>query len=225
MHRIVSHSHDQEENSANKALFFRISYDLIAMSTGLAGQKWVSHFACMTHDFNIVYTHRGKGEASYIVRQAINLIKTRFNGKVVFFRNDEEKSLGGEFRDLISELGITYESSAPDTAAQNGHAEKKGYLLTIKSRAMIIEAGLPEYLWPWVFQTAGCLMNRTPTKKHEWKTPHEMILKKKPRLGHLRKFGCKAYSLDKSIEKSAKMQPRAHIGHLIGYDNTNIFLI
>ena len=76
MHRIVSHSHDQEENSANKGLFFRISYDLIAMNTGLAGQKWVSHFACMTHDFNIVYTHRGKGEASYIVRQAINLIKT-----------------------------------------------------------------------------------------------------------------------------------------------------
>ena len=98
---------------------------------------------------------------------------------MVFFRNDEEKSLGGEFRDWISELRITYEFSAPDTAAQNGHAEKKGYLLTINSRAMIIEAGLPEYLWPWIFQTAGYLMNRTPMKKHEWKTPHEIILKKK----------------------------------------------
>ena len=225
MHRIVSRSHEKEENSPTNAPFFRISYDLIAMTTAMNGQKWVSHFACTTHDFNLVYTHKSKDEASAMVRHAINVIRTRYNGKVVFFRSDGEKSLGLEFRDFISEMGITYESSAPDTPAQNGHSEKKGHLLTMKARALRIGAGLPEYLWPWIVQSAGYLMNRTPMKKHGWKTPHEMILGTKPHLGHLRKFGCKAYSLNKNIDKSAKMQARAHLGHLVGYDSTNIFLI
>lgn len=95
----------------------------------------------------------------------------------------------------------------------------------MKARALRLGAGLPENLWPWIIQTAGYLMNRTPMKKHAWKTPHEMILATKPNLAHLRKFGCKAYSLDKKVIKSRKLMPRAHIGHLVGYDSTNIFLI
>lgn len=91
MHQIISRSHDKEENSPTNAPFFRVSYDLIAMSTGLNGHKWVSHLACTTHDFNIVYTHRTKGEASEIIRQGINLIRTRFNGKIVFFPKRRRK--------------------------------------------------------------------------------------------------------------------------------------
>ena len=226
MHRIISHSHEREETSTEP--FFRISYDFIAMNRALNGHEWVSHFACTVHDFNIVYTHRQKGEAQEIVRRAVNLIKTRFNKTVAFFRTDGEKSLGGDFHAFIKSLGITYEPSAPDTPAQNGHSEKKGHLLSMKARALSISANLPAYMWPWAFQTAGYLMNRTPMKKHEWKTPHENILGKKPHLGHLRKFGAKAYALDKTLEKKDrknKMAPRAHIGFLVGYDSKNIFLI
>ena len=225
MHRIVSRSTYIEEISPTNSPFFRISYDLIPMIKALNGHQWISHFACMSHDFNIIYTHRSKSEAQQIVPQAIKLISNRFNAKVVFLRSDGERTLGSQFRDFISNMGITYEPSAPDTPDQNGHSEKKGHLICMKARALRIEANLFEYLWPWIVQTTDYLMNRTPMKKHGWKTSHEVIFNRKPHLGHLRKIGCKAYSLDKNIVQSRKMQERAHIGHLLGYEGTNIFLI
>lgn len=51
------------------------------------------------------------------------------------------------------------------------------------------------------------------------------MTKKQPNLSHLRKFGCKAYPLDKSISRKEKLLPRAHIGFLVGYDGTNIYFI
>lgn len=123
------------------------------------------------------------------------------------------------------EKSITYESSAPDTPAQNSHSERKREILAMKARAMHIEAGLPTYLWNKIVQIAGYIMNRTPMQKHNWKTPFEVAVGQSPNLGHLRKIGCKAYTLDKHIPQKEKLRERAHIGHLIEYDSTNIFQV
>ena len=222
-HRIVSRSQYKAETSDEP--FFRITYDLMQLSTALNQEQWVSHIACYEHDFQLVYTHKYKGEATDILRNAIKMIRTRFKYEVVFIRSDGEKSLGTSFRDLIDELGITFEPSAPATSAQNGHSERKGGLLSVKARALRIEAGLPEFLWPWIYQTAGFLMNRTPTRKLSWKTPFEDVIHTKPNLSHLKRFGCKAYPLNKSIPRKDKLVPRAHVGYLVGYDGTNIYNI
>ena len=68
-------------------------------------------------------------------------------------------------------------------------------------------------------------MNRTPFKKHEWKTSFEMATDKKPNLAHIIQYEAKAYPLDKNISRKEKMRSKAHIGFLVGYDSTNIFLI
>lgn len=86
--------------------------------------QWVSHFSCATTDFNLVFTHPRKSDATGIIQKALNIIETRYNGKVVFFRSDGEKSLGIEFSDFISRKGITYEPSAPNTPAQSGRVIK-----------------------------------------------------------------------------------------------------
>jgi len=38
-------------------------------------------------------------------------------------------------------------------------------------------------------------------------------------------YGCKTYTLDKRIKRGDKLAPRALIGHLVGYDSTNIYRI
>ena len=144
MHRIISRSHTHEEFS--DLSFFRVTYDLIAMPRALNGHEWISHLACFYYDFNIIFIHKSKSESQQIVRQRINLIKNRFKGNVVFFRTDGEKSLGRNFQAFIASLEISYESSSPDTSAQNEHSEKKGHLLTMKSRAMTLGADLPQNL-------------------------------------------------------------------------------
>ena len=38
-------------------------------------------------------------------------------------------------------------------------------------------------------------------------------------------YGCKTYTLDKQIKKGDKLAPYALIGHLVGYNLTNIYCI
>ena len=164
-HRVVSRSHENAETSIQP--FYRVTYDLMQLSPAMNKDEWVSHFACHATDFNMVFTHQRKSEATKIVREAINVIKTRFNATVVFLRSDGERSLGNEFNDLLVETGITHEPSASDSPEQNGHSERKGGILAMKARAIRIDAGLPTFLWPELIRTAGYLANRTPMKKHD----------------------------------------------------------
>ena len=153
------------------------------------------------------------------------MIKNKYGANVRFLRTDGETSLGKEFDILVKERGIQVERSAPDTQAQNGDSERSGRTLITKARAIQTYAKLPHDLWPEAVQTAGYIINRTPTKKLNWKTPYEGIKNKKPRLAHLHPFGCKAYVLKKHIPKLEKLNPRGHIGYFVGYDSTNIFRI
>src|SRR6266702_2910298 len=58
-----------------------------------------------------------------------------------------------------------------------------------------------------------------------WKTPYEVAYGKPPIFTHMHEYGCKTYTLDKRIKKGDKLTPRALIGHLVGYDLTNIYRI
>lgn len=122
-------------------------------------------------------------------------------------------------------VGITYEPSAPDTPAQNGHAERKGGVLDMKAQALRIEADIPGHLRNEAIRTAGYITNRTPMRKHDWKTPFEKVTSTPHSLSHLRSYRCKAYAHNHHLSKKLKLDKRAHIGHLVGYDSTNIFRI
>lgn len=52
LHRIISQPHNHEKFLDQ--LFFRVTYDLIAMPRALNGHEWVSHLACSYYNFNIV---------------------------------------------------------------------------------------------------------------------------------------------------------------------------
>ena len=221
MHQIISRNPDKSENLEQP--FYRTTYDLMQFPTALNKDQWVSHFACSSTDFNLVYTHPRKSDATAIIQTALNIIKTRYSGEIVFFRSDGERSLGIEFSNFLSKKDITYEPSASDTPAQNGYSERKGKMLATKARAFRIEAGLPTYLWNELMRTAGYIANWTPMQKHNWKTPFEKVFKVPPDLSQLRKIGSKAYTLDKHIPRTQKLQERAHIGYLVGYDSTNIY--
>jgi hypothetical protein len=90
---------------------------------------------------------------------------------------------------------------------------------------MRIAANLPADLWPEIVKAAGYISNRTPVRKLGWKNPFEAVTKTKPQFAHLYVCGCRAYPLIQNIPRRAKLDSRAHIGHLVGYDSTNIWRI
>ena len=222
-HQMISRRPGQEE-PADEPLG-RVGYDLIPMNASYNRDKWVSHFRCFKTGADFVYTHPRKNDAVAVIREFVNMAKTRYGATVQFIRTDDEPTLGGKYREVLAERGISAERTAPYTPDQNGRTERAGGVLTLRARALRIAGALPSTLWPETYAAAGYLSNRTPKESLEWMTPIEALTKKKPRLTHLHPYGCRAYPLNKVIPRLDKMEPRAMIGYLVGYDSTNIYRI
>jgi hypothetical protein len=220
---IVSRRPDVEF-SAEKPLE-RVGYDLVQMSPAYNDHRWLSHFRCLFTGMDFSYTHAKKSQAQPIVVAFLNLVERQYKHSVRFFRTDGERTLGDIFKFDTQDKGIRVERSAPETQAQNGATERAGALIIEKARCMRVQANLPADMWPEIVQTASYLNNRTPKRRLGWKTPHEALTGIKPNLSHLYMFGCRAYPLDKHIPLTNKLQPRAHIGYLLGYESTNIYRI
>jgi hypothetical protein len=73
--------------------------------------------------------------------------------------------------------------------------------------------------------TAVYLLNRTPVESLSWKTPYEVAGGHKPSMAYLSNIGAKAYYLNNKLKRGDKIESRALISHLVGYDSTNIFRI
>src|SRR5690242_19875478 len=129
---------------------------------------------------NYVYTHPTKGNASAVIREYVQMVTTRYKATISFLRTDGERLLGGEYDALVRQYGITTERTAPYTLAQNGNAERSRGVITTIARAMRIHVRLLESLWPEIVKTAGYLLNRTPAKALQWKTPFELVIGTKP---------------------------------------------
>ncbi|XP_062529208.1 uncharacterized protein LOC105841774 isoform X3 [Bombyx mori] len=75
---------------------------------------------------------------------------------------------------------------------QNGLAERMNRTLVERARCMLFYANLEKKFWTEAVATAAYVVNRSPTKSLEGKTPYELWKGKKPNLSHLKIFGSEA---------------------------------
>lgn len=221
---IVSRRTDREFVTNGKP-YDIFAWDMFFMSTAYNGDSIVSHFRCMNTHHNIVATHATKSEAFSIFEDHIARMERQWNCKPRAVLLDGETSLGTTYENFIKDKGMISMRTAPDTHEPNGPSESSGRVIQTKGRAMNIEAGIPTELWPEPIKAAVYIMNRTPVKALSWKTPHEALTGKPPIYAHMHVYGCKAYALDKHIPRTFKLDPRAHIGYLVGYESTNVYRI
>jgi len=84
---------------------------------------------------------------------------------------------------------------------------------------MRLEACLPDSWWKFAFATATHVYNCTPIKRLKWKTPQEIFTGEKPRISHLRVFGCGAYVYLPSEVRANKLTSHSELMIFIGYEN------
>jgi hypothetical protein len=214
-----------KEHIRNGLPFDEIAWDLVYMSQGYNGHLFASHIRCLNTGFDLVETHPRLRDSLKHFLIMTNFIEKHLGFKIRFVTLDGERNLQGEFVSICGQRGYKIQRSAPKTQAQNGAAEVAGKQIVIRARTIRLEANLPANLWPEILKASVYLGNRTVVKGLGWKSPFELIMGMKPSYAHLKPYGCRAYPLDKDIPKLDKLQPRAHIGHLVGYESTNIFRI
>jgi hypothetical protein len=177
----------------------------------------------------------GHLERHYQIKPRVVECDNEIMGNSVFMRNRTATL------DFLRAQNIIVENSAVHTPAQNGGAEVSGSIIKTKARAMRAGAKLPQYLWVEIYRCAVYLYNRTPKYIYNWRTPYERLHTfvarrdgvitegRKPYQAHLRVYGCKAFAMTPDAlarrNKRQRLNPRAWIGYLVGYQSTNIYRV
>jgi hypothetical protein len=158
------------------------------------------------------------------IKRLLARIETQYVVKVRAVKMDGERGYS-LLHQFFLDRGIEVEPRAPYTEEQNGLIECAGSTIIVWGRAIWIGSGLPKDLANECAMAAVYLLNQTPVESLGWKTPYEVAGGHKPSMAHLSKIGVQAYYLNNKLKRGDKMESWALIGHLVGYDSTNIFRI
>jgi transposase InsO family protein len=159
-----------------------------------------------------------KSEAAKAARQFIQMVKTQFGVTIKQWKCDQgTEYLNKELIETFSDEGIVLIPSPPYAHQVNGRAERFMRTMMDKAESMRHLADAPESWWEFSIEYAIHIYNRTPLKRHKWKTPFEAIHNKKPSIDHLRVFGCAAYVYTPSETRPNKMAPKSELMTFIGW--------
>ena len=95
--------------------------------------------------------------------------------------------------------GIAIDPSPPYAHEANGGAESSGKTAMIRERCMRVEAGIPEYFWPFALDYSLTVLNLTPQMHRvDWKAPFTLLAEAmgrnpsecEPYIYHLRHWAC-----------------------------------
>ncbi|KAL0399945.1 UNVERIFIED_CONTAM: Retrovirus-related Pol polyprotein from transposon RE1 [Sesamum radiatum] len=161
-----------------------------------------------------------KSQVPSTLKQFCHMISNQFGARIKTIRsNNGSEFLNQECQNLCKVLGIIHQTLCTYTPQQNGRVERKHRHLLNVARALLFQASLPIKFWGDSILTATFLINRTPTKLLNWKTPYELLYGHVPSYTHLRTFGSLCYATNVSPHKS-KFHSRAFKCILLGYAMT-----
>jgi hypothetical protein len=178
--------------------FDKIHLDVVHYPKGYNDDVYLIHFYCAVSSFHYSITIPDKGARTLIeaINGVLNMVKN-WGYNTRYLHLDPDSALRDEFdsrfQQYVRDKGLLIDRAPVATKQPNGYAERSGGVVVERARALLIESGLPESLWPACVAHATYLINRTPKKSLNWKTPYELVMRRKPSLASLRIMGSKAY--------------------------------
>jgi transposase InsO family protein len=137
--------------------------------------------------------------------------------RVCVLRSDNGPELVGELvSHWLTSRGIVRERTATYSPHQNGVVERMNRVIVELGRTMLIASELPKKFWPLAIDTAVYCRNRCPTTTLDGLTPYEAWFGSKPKVSHMRIFGCRAFVHVRKEERD-KLDPKAKSCIFVGY--------
>ena len=155
------------------------------------------------------------------LRRFLQEISTQYSATPKILRTDNAlEFVQTALQELCSSLGILHQTTCPYTSQQNGVAERKHRHLLDMTRTLLVEMGVPHYLWSDALLTAAYLLNRLPSSPLGGEVPlHRLHPERELFALPPRVFGCVAYVHDHTPNLS-KLAPRSLKGVFVGYSRT-----
>ena len=186
-------------------------------SPSIGGAEYFVTFIDDKTHYVWIYVLKNKHEVFETFKQWKSLVEKSSGYKVKTFRTDNGgEYMSTEFESYLKSEGIKHEYTIPKTPEQNVVSERMNRTLVESVRSMLADSKVPHRFWAEALSTATYLINRSPTKTLDDKTPFEAWFDKKPCVKHLKVFGCVAYS-HVSKDQRKKLDPKAKKCIFLGY--------
>jgi hypothetical protein len=200
-------------------LLQRIHCDICGpLPSSFGGYRYFILFIDCYSRYISLYLMKSRDEAYQHFSTFRSLVENFCNQHITILRVDNAPELvRGKLEQICKSSGITYEKTVPDTPSQNGVAERCNLMLASMARAMLLDANLSEWYWPFAVHAAVHIKNRVPhSNLPSDKTPFEFWHHHKPNLSHLRLFSlpCTSRILSTGLPK---FQPRGESATFLGY--------
>lgn len=145
------------------------------------------------------------------------MVRTQFDLLVQKVHSDNgSKFTNRPLQAYFRENGMLYKTSSVDTPQKNGHVEWKNRHILNVARALWFQASLPIEFWGKYVLATAYLINCTPAKLLEPKTPYEVLFGVKPNYDDIKVFGCLYYAHNHERNRD-KFDARATRCVFLGY--------
>jgi transposase InsO family protein len=183
----------------------------------MGGSKYFMLFIDDYSRMTWVYFLSYKSEAFGLFKRFKAMAETQTGARLKALRSDRGGEFQSkEFKQFCEKEGVLQQLTTPYTPEQNGVAERKNRTVVELARSMLKSKGMPNIFWAEAVATAVYVLNLSPTKAVMNKTPFEAWFERKPGVGHLRVFGCIAYTLIPS-QRRTKLDEKSEKCLFIGY--------
>jgi hypothetical protein len=200
-------------------LLERIHCDICRpLPSSYGSHRYFILFICCYSRFIFVSLLKSRDEAYQCFVEFRSIAQTFSCQSIKILRVDNAPELiKGKLETYCRSAGISYEKTVPDSPSQNGVAEQSNLTLVSMARAMLIDANLSNWFWPFAIQTAVHIKNRVPhSSLPPHTTPFEFWYHYKPNLSYMRPFG--AYCTSRIlITPDSKFDPRGESARFLGY--------
>ena len=174
----------------------RIHSDLIGpiQTTSINGHHFTVTFTCDKTTHTWCFPLKSKDQTLGHFKCFVTEVEAQTGLKIHFFRLDcGGEFMGKEFDTFLADKGIIRETSAPDTPQQNGLAERMNQTIWSGVRALLHHSGIKNGFWVEALAIAVHVVNRSPCKLLEWRTPYKALTGRVPDISHFHVFGCRAW--------------------------------
>ena len=186
-------------------------------TSSLGGGRYFLTFIDDYSRYIWVYILKNKSDVFAHFKEWKALVEKSTEQKLKTIRTDNGgEYLSNEFQSYLKTEGVKHERTVPKNPEQNGVAERLNRTLVEAARTMLADAKLPKRFWAEALSTATYLRNRSPTQALDGITPYEAWNGVKPKVNHLRVFGCAAYAHIPSDERK-KFDCKSKRCILLGY--------
>jgi hypothetical protein len=145
--------------------------------------RWMSASILKTKDQATEAFAKFKAEAENSLGYKVKRVRSDRGGEF----------LASAFKEICDQAGIKRQLTAPYSPQKNGVVERRNRTVMEMARSILKSMKVPGRFWGEAVRHSVHLLNRLPTKPMGYRTPFEAWSGRRPQLGHIRVFGCKAH--------------------------------